>query len=394
MPESEPAPVPPAQQPGHLPDIERRALTRGADLVLEGGGVKGIGLAGAVITLAQAGYVFPRVGGTSAGAIVACLVAAYQTAGLDLSHIRDDMEELDYTRFRDQSRVQRTFGPAGRAVSLIAHQGIYRTDYLATWLASKLKPLGLKTFGDLRIDRDTGTGLPPERRYRLVVHTSDLSRKCLVRLPWDLPRYLLRDDATEKQQLDIIDRYSIVDAVRASMSIPWFFRPFTQRTTAGTCTWVDGGLLQNFPVTVFNRNDGKLDRWPTFGVKLSGKPKPTLQERAVLGNVAELKAVAQTTLGQWNRYSLTDSGVDDRTVWVDTENVSATDFGISKAMQDTLYANGVAAATTFIAQWEEAKRKKDAALLEEARRLHEREQRPATREPAASASTSAAPAAP
>ena len=46
------------------------------DLVLEGGGVKGIGLVGAVLTLSGSGYVFPRVAGTSAGAIVAALVAA------------------------------------------------------------------------------------------------------------------------------------------------------------------------------------------------------------------------------------------------------------------------------------------------------------------------------
>jgi len=361
-----------------LPALEHQALTRGADLVLEGGGVKGIGLAGAVITLAQAGYVFPRVGGTSAGAIVACLVAAYQTQGIPLTRIRDDMEALDYKRFRDEGRVQHAFGPAGRVVSVLAHQGIYRTDYLASWLAERLGPV--KTFGDLRIDDDTGTGLPRERRYRLVVHASDLSRKCLVRLPWDLARYLLSydndtDDASVKKQLDAIDSYPIVDAVRASMSIPWFFRPFTQKSEAGSCTWVDGGLLQNFPITVFNRNDGKLDRWPTFGVKLSGKPHPTLTERAVLGNVAELKAVAATALGQWNRYSLDDSGVDDRTMWVDTDGVAATDFDITKETQDTLYANGVRAATVFITAWEEAKKKKDAELIAEAHRLHEREVR-------------------
>ena len=49
-----------------------------ADLVLEGGGVKGIALAGAVLALAERGYSFPRVAGTSAGAIVASLVAACQ----------------------------------------------------------------------------------------------------------------------------------------------------------------------------------------------------------------------------------------------------------------------------------------------------------------------------
>ena len=46
------------------------------DLVLEGGGVKGIGLVGAISVLEGSGYTFPRVAGTSAGAIVGALVAA------------------------------------------------------------------------------------------------------------------------------------------------------------------------------------------------------------------------------------------------------------------------------------------------------------------------------
>ena len=47
-----------------------------ADLVLEGGGVKGIGLVGAIAVLEERGYLFNRVAGTSAGAIVGALVAA------------------------------------------------------------------------------------------------------------------------------------------------------------------------------------------------------------------------------------------------------------------------------------------------------------------------------
>jgi predicted acylesterase/phospholipase RssA len=47
-----------------------------ADLVLEGGGVKGIALVGAISVLEERGYEFRRVAGTSAGAIVWSLVAA------------------------------------------------------------------------------------------------------------------------------------------------------------------------------------------------------------------------------------------------------------------------------------------------------------------------------
>jgi predicted acylesterase/phospholipase RssA len=47
-----------------------------ADLVLEGGGVLGIGHVGAISALDEAGYSFARVAGTSAGSIVGALVAA------------------------------------------------------------------------------------------------------------------------------------------------------------------------------------------------------------------------------------------------------------------------------------------------------------------------------
>ena len=53
------------------------------DAVFEGGGVKGIGLVGAVAATEELNYEFRNVAGTSAGAIVAALVAAgYRASGL------------------------------------------------------------------------------------------------------------------------------------------------------------------------------------------------------------------------------------------------------------------------------------------------------------------------
>ena len=66
-----------------------------ADLVLEGGGVRGIGLVGAVLELADAGWVFPRIGATSAGAVVGALTAAYQQAGAPLDRLVDDLDESE-----------------------------------------------------------------------------------------------------------------------------------------------------------------------------------------------------------------------------------------------------------------------------------------------------------
>jgi NTE family protein len=333
------------------PTLEQQAARQGADLVLEGGGVKGIGLAGAVITLHEAGYVFPRVGGTSAGAIVAALVAAYQVRGVDLSQLERDLHELDYTQFMGQSWAEKHLGLAGQAAALVAHQGLYATGYLQEWLTSKLAPIGVHTFADLKITDDEDTSLAPQQRYRLVTHTSDLSRGALVRLPWDLPFYLLENGASLAEQIKAIDEYPVVSAVRTSMSIPYFFQPFVQPTVRGACTWVDGGLLQNFPITVFDRTDGKPSRWPTFGVKLSGRPSNHVPDVAVHGDVRELLAIAHTATGEWNRYLLADEGVGQRTVYVDTMNISATDFGLTPAQRDQLYANGVSAATAFLTAW-------------------------------------------
>ena len=46
-----------------------------ADAVFEGGGVKGIGLVGAVAVAEERGYQWVNIAGTSAGAIVAALLA-------------------------------------------------------------------------------------------------------------------------------------------------------------------------------------------------------------------------------------------------------------------------------------------------------------------------------
>lgn len=344
-------------QAGQRLTLEERAQTGpGADLVLEGGGVKGIALVGAVLTLHDAGFVFPRIGGTSAGAIAAALIAAYQVRNVPLTQLQTDMTELDYTQFMQKTWAEKHLGLIGDAAALVSHQGLYASTYVKEWLTSKLEPLDIRTFADLKITTDDGTALAPYQRYRLVTHTSDLTRGALVRLPWDLPYYLLNgeEQSDPDRQMTVIDSYPIVDAVRASMSIPFFFQPFEQKTAMGACTWVDGGLLQNFPVTVFDRTDGRPNRWPTFGIKLSSRPTLNTPDVPVRGDLREVVAIAHTATGEWNRYPLADEGVGARTVLVDTMGIASTDFGLTTDQRDMLFANGKAAAGEFLAAWEEA----------------------------------------
>ena len=320
-----------------------------ADLVLEGGGVKGIGLVGAILVLTDAGFTFPRVAGTSAGAIVAGLLAALQAAGQPPNRLRSYMEQIDYGQFERKDSLQRLNGRLGDVVHLVRHMGLHDGDYLIEWLGGVLDQIGITTFRQLRISEseDPGTALPEGCRYRLVVHTADITRGKLVRLPWDYPDYGVAPDDQR-----------IVDAVRASMSIPIFFDPvrFAAQAAsvdgvdcpAGTVTWVDGGLLSNFPVEVFDRGDGQPERWRTIGVKLSARQTAFPPPQPVRNILEELRGCLKALLANADRYYV-DPAKAARTIFVDAGAVKATDFHLTPDQRQMLFQNGQRAAQEYLA---------------------------------------------
>ena len=312
-----------------------------ADLVLEGGGVKGIGLVGAYSALQQAGYTFHRIAGTSAGAIVGALIAA----DISPEQLQKVMREIDYGRFEDEGFLDH-LGLVGKGASLLFEKGIYEGNYLREWLDAQLTTLGVRTFGDLRID-DPDSSLPRERRYRLVVMVSDVTRARLVRLPWDYEQYGLDPD----EQL-------VADAVRASMSIPFFYEPvrFTSRDERGkeqTSFMVDGGMLSNFPIDVFDRTDGKPPRWPTFGIKLSARPDAAQRQKYdVHGTFTLALAMVGTMTSFHDQIHIDEPSALARTMFVDTFGVRATEFDLDEDLQDLLFESGVKAATAFLRGWD------------------------------------------
>jgi len=347
-----------------------------ADLALEGGGVKGIGLVGAVMVLSEVGYSFRGVAGTSAGAIAAALIAAIsKTAGsVKMTSLRGYMSSLDFTRFMPEGKLHAFLDHhGGRAGGLVADaailthkMGVYPGDYLAQWISPILHDeLGVRTFGDLRLSAgdDPGMSLPPGHEYRLVVHTSDITRGQLVHLPWDYPLYGYDDR----------DGQDVVAALRASMSIPFFFEPVTfaareahvaipapdggsivERYEAGTVTWVDGGMLRNFPIQAFDRADGMAPRWPTIGIKLSSQQAQVGQTQACDSSIDVGVRCLRTMMNEWDRYEI-DEATAARTIFVDNGGLTATQFDLTTAQQNALFLNGVRAATRFVLEMAEAR---------------------------------------
>jgi NTE family protein len=309
-----------------LPEPTPNPSATRADLVFEGGGVRGIGLVGAVDALDRAGYRFPRVAGTSAGAIVASLVAALQVAGEPLTRLADVMRNIDYRKFRDRSLIGRV-PVLGGALSLLLSDGVYRGAYLEQLLTQLLGDLGVRTFGDLR------TGEQSEQfAWSLVVTASDLSRRRLVRIPWDLGSYGIDPDG-----------FPVARAVHASSAIPYVFEPVR---VAGA-TWVDGGLLSDFPVQLFDRPD---PRWPTFGIRLSARPgiPPT---HPVGGPVSLGIAAIETLVSNQDNAYIDDPCTVRRTIFVPADEVSPIDFDITAEQREALYQRGLQAGQQFLRTW-------------------------------------------
>lgn len=315
-----------------------------ADLVLEGGGVKGIALVGALTVLIDAGYSFPRVAGTSAGAIVGALVAADTPA----AKMRSIMADTDYRRFQDESWLGKL--PGGKILSILFDDGVYEGDYLKSWLDEVLGDID--TFEQLALPEDPESTLPADERYRLVVNVSDVSLGRLVRFPWDYGRVYGLEVGGQR----------IVDAVRASMSIPFFFKPARLKYTrsdsdkvrSAESVLVDGGMLSNFPIDVFDRTDGRPPRWPTFGIKLSSRPGALADAfpENVDGPVELAKAMVGTMTSFRDAMHVDRPEVRARTIFVDTLGVKATDFDIDPTTQENLFQNGVIAAEEFLAGWD------------------------------------------
>ena len=254
--------------------------------------------------------------------------------------------QLDYEKFTDPGPVER-LPVLGPSFAVLRGTGIYKGDYAHDWVRSQLNNLGVRTFGDLAIRDDS---LPAEQRYKLVVTVADVTTGQLVRLPWDYRRVYGLDP----------DEQPVADAVRASMSIPFFFRPVTLTGSTGlTSTLVDGGILSNFPIDSLDRTDGRKPRWPSFGVTVlpnlpegNDKVIPALAPLRLLGPPHLLESVITTVLVGRDQAYLSQPWVNARTIRVDSTDVGFLDFDISDNEIEALYAKGYAAAEKFLSSWD------------------------------------------
>lgn len=292
-----------------------------ADAIFEGGGVRGISFVGAICCLEDKGYELQRLAGTSAGAIMAALLAVGYT-GKELSMIID----TDFTKFLDPDVIQ-AIPLLGKPLGLLLEKGMYQGDSLEVWMQGLLKAKGKTKFKDVML----------EGRSRLKIIASDITKKEIVILPDDLPKYGF--DPME---------FEIAKAVRMSTAIPLFFNPVVIKYKSCTSYIVDGGVLSNFPVWIFDAYN--TPDWPTFGFQLvdPGVSNCSMGKTDLLSYILDI--IEAMVEEDQSRYLRDKDSV--RTISIPTLGIQSTDFNISQEDSFKLYLSGYESCKKFLEQWD------------------------------------------
>jgi len=295
------------------------------DAAFEGGGVRGIGLVGAVSAFEEAGYKFRNVAGSSAGAIVASLLAS----GYSAREMHEVLSKMNFEQFK-QSTSWKAFGTLGALVSATKNFGMYSSQLFEDWLANLLAAKGVHTFADLPLN--------------LKVTASDVTAQKALVLPDDLAKFGIDGR-----------NFPVATAVRMSMSIPFFYEPYELKDISGNTHYiVDGGMLCNYPVWVFD--SGKTEDVPVFGFRFIRHP--AVPKRAdKTGLVTYAKQVITTMIeAHDDSYQNVISGDLQRTVYIDTKVdgnvIGITDFHITQPQVQLLFENGRSSGTSFLTNWD------------------------------------------
>ncbi|TVY11472.1 patatin-like phospholipase family protein [Paenibacillus cremeus] len=300
--------------------------------VFEGGGVKGIALAGAVSAVEQLGIGFHQVAGTSSGAIIASLVAA----GYKSEELKQIIEATPFSTFLQRSRIFDTklIGPLAR---LFIKKGLYSGEALEHWIYNLLLAKGIRTFGDLK-------------HNQLRIIASDISGRKLLVLPDDIAQYGVDPH-----------RFLIAKAVRMSTSIPYFFDPVVIRKAPDKrlpgesfpqqfVYIVDGALLSNFPLWLFDTPETPaLDKMiPTIGFQLVGRGEG--KPNVIYGPLTMMKALFSTMLDAHDERYIQEVN-RFRTIKIPTMGISVTEFNITEEHSLQLFESGQKATQAFFAKW-------------------------------------------
>lgn len=289
------------------------------DGVFSGGGIKGFAMIGALQVLEARGFRFVRVAGTSAGSIIAAFIAA----GYRSDEMYQMLEETDMLNFLDE---RKTLIPSsvGKWLLLYWRLGLYKGDSLEKWLYKKLEARGVRTFGDL-----------PHQKLRVI--TSDVTSGRLVILPDDLPKYNI-DPRT----------FPVAKALRMSCSIPYFFEPVKIKNKGVPFLFVDGGVLSNFPLWLFDKDNVQKVR-PALGIRLSSNLE-SVPVKSINNAITMFGALFETMKDAHDARYISRRH-EKNIIFIPTQHVMTTEFEMTEERKKSLVELGRIRTEMFLRKW-------------------------------------------
>lgn len=262
------------------------------NLVLEGGGIKGIAFCGGIKALEELGQLknIKNMIGSSAGAICVGLLAVGYTA----VELEDIMKTMNFEEFTDD-----TFGYIRDIYRLCTQYGVCKGEKFVKW------------YGEM-INKKTGNkNITFQQVFELTGIDLTVTGTCL-----DTKNTIYFNKSTHANM-------TIVQAVRISMSIPGVF--CAVKYNGGT--YVDGGLLNNYPIWYYP------DIKETVGMKLADKgiekeDSQIYHDSAPIKNFRDfVVSLVDSVLRQIERSDV-KVGYWERTIVLDTMDISSLAFDI------------------------------------------------------------------
>jgi NTE family protein len=285
------------------------------NLVFEGGGVCGFAYCGAISELDNKGILpkIKRFAGTSFGAIFASLLAADFTA----KEILEFKNVLNFNGLSYNCDLSDIF-------KLMKNHGVNSS--------SKIRKQ-IETFLSTRVSPDeTLSGLFKKTGKDLVIVSCCLNR--------EKPVYFHHSTYGDVK---------LIDAIIASISIPIFFQPLKLSLFGEEDYFVDGGIVDNYPIWIFNdinalyKNDlTSIDRKNvnplTIGLKLIGCGEKKDRTSVIdVFNVFTLFITTLTSRIDSDNYSPKSV---EQTINISTDSIYFLDFNINKDQISQLIENG------------------------------------------------------
>jgi NTE family protein len=306
------------------------------NLAFEGGGIRGIAYVGAIKVLDENGIIqnVENVSGTSVGAIVAAMTACgYRAEEMEslLNSLKiEDFNDGKWIFIGGQNRMRKQFG-------------WYRGNYIENWVGRLIEK---KTGNSKLTFRQLHQLALIDHRYKdLYITATNLS----------------------KQQGEVFSWRSYPDmqikvAVRTSISVPLYFTSVcldsagnrvSHRSGAGGNIFVDGGVIDNYPLNVFDSN-GTVNM-NTLGLKLERSAQLAAYQCGdsciapfqIKGLGDYCGALYNIVMEKLN-HNMSYASEKSRTIYISTSDIGPRIRRMSKAKKEILYNNGKTAAREFL----------------------------------------------